>query len=113
MSSRRCFKCQGLGNITADCPNRKAITLAEWKAIEEQEIKEENKEDIEFNLEETLEEVEEEVDKGEMLVLRRVLSGQKGAKDELREYISYAVHSLRECLFLDHRWRELCQCSFS
>jgi len=55
--------------------------------MEEQEIEEENKEDLEGNLEETLEEVEEEADKGEMLVLRRVLSGQKGTKDEQRENI--------------------------
>ena len=66
-----------------DCPNRKMITLVEWKVVEEQEIEEENEEDVEGHLEETL----EEVDEGEMLVLRRVLSGQKGAKDEQREDI--------------------------
>ena len=63
-----------------DCPNRKVFTLAEWKVVEEQE----NKEDVEGNLEETLEEVKKEAGKDEMLVLRRVLSGQKGGKDEQR-----------------------------
>jgi len=33
-----------------DYPNQKVITLAEWKAMEEQEIEEANEEDIEGNL---------------------------------------------------------------
>lgn len=28
-NSRNCFKCQGYGHITSDCPNRKIITLVE------------------------------------------------------------------------------------
>ena len=32
-------------------PNQEVITLAKWKAVEEQEIGEQNKEDIEGNLE--------------------------------------------------------------
>jgi len=28
MSNIRCFKCQGLGHIASECPNRKVITLA-------------------------------------------------------------------------------------
>jgi len=63
------------------------ITVAEWKVVEEQEIKEENEEDLEGNLEETREDVKEEADEGQMLVLTRVLSGQKDAKDEQRENI--------------------------
>ena len=51
MSARRCFKCQGLGHIASDCPNRKVITLAEWETM-----KEEEKEDVE---EESVEEEEE------------------------------------------------------
>ena len=58
------------------------ISLAEWEAMEEYEVEEEKKEDVWGDLEETQEEVEEELDKGEMLVLKRVMSGQKGAKDE-------------------------------
>jgi len=76
ISTRRCFKCQGLGHITADFPNRKVITVPEWKVVQDQEIEKENEEDIEGNLEETLEEIEQEVNKGEMSILRRVLSGQ-------------------------------------
>jgi Zinc knuckle len=29
MSNMRCFKCQGLGHLIADCPNRQIITLVE------------------------------------------------------------------------------------
>jgi len=66
------------------------ITLAEWEAVKEHEIKVENEEDVEGHLEETQEEVKKEVDEDEMLVLRRVLSVQKGAKDEQRESIFHS-----------------------
>ena len=82
MSNRRCFKCQGLGHIASDCPNRKVITLAEWATVKEEFEEEEKEDDFEDELEETQEEVVEEIDEVEMLVLRRVLSNQKGAKDE-------------------------------
>jgi len=72
-----------------DCPSRKVITLAEWAAVKEFE-EEEKEDDFEDNLEETQEELVEEADGGEMLVLRRVLSGQKGAKDEQRENIFHS-----------------------
>ena len=42
------------------------------------------------DLEENQEEVEQEVDKGEMLVLRRFLSGQRGVKDEQSENIFHS-----------------------
>jgi len=35
MSNHRCFKCQGLGHIASECPNRKVIALAEWAAVKE------------------------------------------------------------------------------
>jgi len=35
MSNRSFFKCQGLGHIASECPNRKVITLAEWAAVKE------------------------------------------------------------------------------
>jgi len=57
--------------------------------VDEQEIKEEIEGESEGNLEENLEEVKEEADEGEMLVLRRVLNNQRGAKDEQRENIFY------------------------
>jgi len=71
----------------ANCPNQKVITFAEWEAVKVIEIEEENGEDMVDHQEENQEEVEEEADEGEMLVLMRVLSGQKGAKDEQRENI--------------------------
>jgi len=55
--------------------------------VDEQEKAEEIEGEIDENLDENLEEVEEEADEGEMLVLRRVLNGQKGAKDDQRENI--------------------------
>jgi len=64
--------------------------------MDEQEIKEKIKEESEGNLEENLEEVEEEVDEGEMLVLRRVLNGQKGPKDEQRENIFHTRCTVKD-----------------
>ena len=61
--------------------------IAEQRAMDEQEIEEEIEGEIEGNLEENPEEVEEKADEGEILVLRRVLNGQKGAKDKQSENI--------------------------
>jgi len=55
--------------------------------VAEQEKEEEIEGENQENLEKNLEEVKEEADEGELLVLRRVLNGQKGAKDEQRENI--------------------------
>ena len=90
MSNRRCFKWQGLGHIASDCSNHKVITLAEWAAMKKVFEEEEKEDDFEDDLKETQEEVLEEADEGEMLLLRRVLSGQKGAKDEQRENIFHS-----------------------
>ena len=80
MSTRRYFKCQGLGHIAYNCPNRKVTPLAEWESMKEEEKEEE---------EETMEEEEESpagevirADEVEMLVLRWALSTQKSEKDE-------------------------------
>jgi len=89
MSNRRCFKCQGLGHIASKFPNRKVITLAGWTAVKEDFEEEENEVESELETEETQDEVIEEADEGELLVIRRVLSNQKGAKDEQRENIFY------------------------
>jgi len=48
---------------------------------------EEKQDDSEDELEETQDEVVEEANEGELLVLRRVLSNQKGVKDKQRENI--------------------------
>ena len=47
MNPRRCFKCQGLGHIIDDCPNRKVITLAEWDAMKNEVMEEEKEEHVE------------------------------------------------------------------
>jgi len=58
--------------------------------VEEAKLEEENEENIRDDLEETQEEAVEKADEGEMLVLRSVLSGRKGAKDEQRENIFHS-----------------------
>ena len=71
---RRCFRCQGLGHIASECPNKRIITLAEFQAsFEEYEVGNEGEYEQEPN--EPLEEVEEGPDDGELLVIRRALSG--------------------------------------
>jgi len=62
------------------------ITLAEWDAVKEEGVKEEKEESFETNEEEE-EEVMAEADEGEMLVLRRALSSQKGEQEPQRENI--------------------------
>ena len=69
MSTRHCFKCQGLGHTAFDCPNRKVITLAEWQSVKEEEKEEEEEEAVEGE-EEDLEEEVTGADEAEMLVLR-------------------------------------------
>jgi len=73
-----------------DCPNLKVITLAEWEVVKEIEIEEEENEDLVDDQEENQEEVEKEADEGEMVVLRRVLGGQEGAKNEQKENIFHS-----------------------
>jgi len=89
MNPRRCFKCQGLGHIATDCPNRTVITLAEWDAVKEEVAEEEKEETIEANEEEE-EEIIAKADESEMLVLRRALSSQKGEQEEQRENIFHS-----------------------
>ena len=71
---RRCYKCQGFGHIASNCPNRKVITLAECQVLEGVEWEEEGNEK-EVNLTKVEEEFIEVADEGELLVLRRGLSG--------------------------------------
>jgi hypothetical protein len=100
MSTRRCFKCQGLGHIASECPNRRVISLAEWETLEEVVEEEERG----AYLMEEQEEVVEEADEGELLVLRRALSGLKGAQEEQRENIFHSrctVHGKVCSLIID------------
>jgi len=59
------------------------------------------------------EEVVEEADEGELLVLRRALSGPRGQSRAKAEHLSLKVHGSRQGVLLDHRWRELCKCSLT
>jgi len=61
----RCFKCKGFWHLASDCTNRRYVSLAEWKAVDEVELEEENEEHDGDNLEEIV----VEVDEGEMLTL--------------------------------------------
>ena len=74
MDAKRCFRCQGLGHIASECPNRRVVTLAEYQAA--CEVMEEGEEEgsKEMFLTKDMEEYEEGLDEGEMLVVRRALS---------------------------------------
>jgi len=77
----KCYKCQGFGHIASDCPNRKVLTLVEYQAPKEAEIGEEVSEK-EIHLMEYEDECVEESDEGEVLLLRRALSGLKISNHE-------------------------------
>jgi len=62
------------------------ITLAEWDAVKEEVAEEEKEESVEATEEEE-EVIIAEVDEGEMLVLRRALSSQKGEQEAQQENI--------------------------
>jgi len=47
MSARWCFKCQELGHIASNYPNRKVKTLAEWKSIEQDDEERGREESVE------------------------------------------------------------------
>ena len=69
------------------------VTLAEWEATEgefAEEKEEEMEEDVEEDPEETQEEFAKNADEGEMLVIQRVMSTQRVAKDEQRENIFHS-----------------------
>lgn len=74
---RRCYKCQGLGHISLDCPNKRTITLMEYEeGVEEKEHKEELMPlDVEGG-----EEIGPDV--GECLMVRRSLSVHEVPMDQ-------------------------------
>ena len=61
--------------------------MAEWDANKEEEEEEDR---VLSTLEEEQEEVVEEADEGELLVLRRTMSGLKSEKEEQRENIFHS-----------------------
>lgn len=68
VANQRCFKCQGLGHLIADCPNQQLVTLVE----EDVEPVYDDYEDYDEGLEDHLTEGEEitYADSGESLVVR-------------------------------------------
>ena len=44
-SGRRCFKCQGIGHIVSECPNKRVVSLVE----EEEEVEEEKADEVQEN----------------------------------------------------------------
>ncbi|XP_010665969.1 uncharacterized protein LOC104883184 [Beta vulgaris subsp. vulgaris] len=67
---RRRFRCQGLGHIASECPNKKVVSLMELETLED-----ENEEENEACEEEGYEDEYVGPDEGECLVVRRALSG--------------------------------------
>ena len=85
---KRCFRCQGLGHFASECPNKRIVSLAEYQASFEYLEDEHGDVEGELLMTEALEEVEEGPDDGEMLVIRRALSGIASQQDlEQRENI--------------------------
>ena len=78
---RRCFRCQGLGHIASECPNKRIVTLAKFQASFEEFEEEEGEQEVSLN--EFMEEVEGP-DDGELLVIWRALSGL-ASHDELEQ----------------------------
>ncbi|XP_056694837.1 uncharacterized protein [Spinacia oleracea] len=73
-TSRRCFKCQGFGHNASECPNSRIISFVEEELFEDDQV-EESQED----------EADQEVlhaDKGESLVIRRILNAAPIEEDE-------------------------------
>ena len=47
ISVRHCFKCQVLGHIASDFPNRKFISSAEWETVKEEKKEEKEEQTVE------------------------------------------------------------------
>ena len=83
----RRFKCQGFGHTSADCTNRRVITLAEWESFQEKEKKGsvEKKHEEE---KESCEEVIEHADEGEIFMVKEVVAGLQPLEQEPHETCS-------------------------
>lgn len=78
----KCWKCQGLGHVSRDCPNKRTMIINNGEVVtegEESESEEEEEEIVE--LEESSDGSYEEPIVGDVLVTRRALSAQ--VKEEL------------------------------
>ena len=81
------LKVSRIRDIASDCPNQKLLTLVEYQALEEAELREEGS-DKDIHPIEFEEECAEEADKGELLMLRRALSDRRVSnREEQRENI--------------------------
>ena len=72
-----------------DYPNRKIITLAEREVVKKEEVQEEKEVHLMEEQEKSQEKVVEEADRGEILFLRRTISGLK-TKEEQQENIFHS-----------------------
>ncbi|XP_048493901.2 uncharacterized protein LOC125494388 [Beta vulgaris subsp. vulgaris] len=78
---RRCYRCQGLGHIASECPNKKIVSLAEYEALEVEceEQREEEESGEEYEAGRVI-----GPDEGECLVVRRSLSSLPIHEDQLQ-----------------------------
>ena len=73
----KCWKCQGVGHISKECPNKRTMTIRNGEIMtDEEEGNNESDEDEMPELESCSDGSIEEPIKGDMLVTRRVLSAQ-------------------------------------
>ena len=78
---RSCYKCQGFGHIALDCPSGMVITLVEYQELEEARLKEEGS-DKQVHLIEIEDKYVVRADKGELLMIKRALNGNKSSNHE-------------------------------
>ena len=91
----RCFKCQGIGHLQADCPNRKAIMYTGDQLIE---LNNDDKEPEDNHQEEDDGDGDIEPDEGELLVIQRSLHAdlkKKNHDSEMHSSIPSVLHMAR------------------
>nr|GEX45492.1 hypothetical protein [Tanacetum cinerariifolium] len=92
---RRCFRCQGLGHIASECPNKKLVTLAEYDEGDSSYVV-----DPSIGSVVVVDSVVEEIvgpDEGACLVVRRTLSNTHDREENLqRESIFHTRCTISE-----------------